>query len=70
VAIRDVLDMLVARARVPIRVRVDPSRFRPSDVPLLLGDPSRLRDELGWTPTIPLEQTVSDILQYWRQEVR
>jgi GDP-4-dehydro-6-deoxy-D-mannose reductase len=70
VAIRDVLDMLVARARVPIRVRVDPSRFRPSDVPLLLGDPSRLRDELGWTPTIPLEQTVSDILRYWRQEVR
>jgi GDP-4-dehydro-6-deoxy-D-mannose reductase len=70
VAIRDVLDMLVARAHVPIRVRVDPSRFRPSDVPLLLGDPSRLRDELGWTPTIPLEQTVSDILQYWRQEVR
>ena len=70
VAIRDVLDMLVARARVPIRVRVDPSRFRPTDVPLLLGDPSRLRDELRWTPTIPLEQTLNDILQYWRGEVR
>jgi len=70
VSIREVLDRLVALARVPIQVRVDPARFRPSDVPLLLGDPSRLRDELGWTPTIPLEQTLNDILQYWRQHVR
>jgi len=70
VAIREVLDMLVGLARVPIKVRVDPARFRPNDVPLLLGDPSRLRDELGWTATIPLEQTLNDILQYWRQEMR
>ena len=70
VAIRDVLDLLVARASVPIRVQVDPARFRPNDVPLLLGDPSRLRDELGWAPKIPLEQTVDDVLQYWRREVQ
>jgi GDP-4-dehydro-6-deoxy-D-mannose reductase len=70
ISIREVLDMLVALARVPIQVRVDPARFRPNDVPLLLGDPSRLRDELGWTPTIPLEQTLDDILQYWRQGER
>ena len=70
VAIRDVLDLLVGRARVPIRVQVDPARFRPNDVPLLLGDPSRLRDELAWAPKIPLEQTLDDILQYWRGEVQ
>jgi GDP-4-dehydro-6-deoxy-D-mannose reductase len=69
-SIREVLDMLVALARVPIQVRVDPARFRPNDVPLLLGNPSRLREELGWTPTIPLEQTLDDILQYWRGKVR
>ena len=69
-AIREVLDLLVARARVPIRVHVDPARFRPNDVPLLLGDPTRLRDELGWAPIIPVERTLDDILQYWRQEVR
>ncbi|HEY3043129.1 MAG TPA: GDP-mannose 4,6-dehydratase [Vicinamibacterales bacterium] len=70
VAIGEVLERLVARARVPIRVHVDPARFRPNDVPLLLGDPSRLRDELDWKPTVPLDQTLDDILQYWRRDVR
>jgi GDP-4-dehydro-6-deoxy-D-mannose reductase len=70
VAIRSVLDLLVERARVPIRVNVDPARFRPNDVPLLLGDSSRLRHELGWMPQIPLEQTIDDILLYWRGQVR
>ena len=65
-AIRDVLDMLLARARIPIRVHVDSARFRPNDVPLLLGDPARAREELGWTPLIPLEQTIDDVLGYWR----
>jgi GDP-4-dehydro-6-deoxy-D-mannose reductase len=65
-AIRDVLDMLLSRSRVEVRVHVDPDRFRPSDVPLLLGDPTRVRDELGWTPRIPIEQTLDDLLNYWR----
>jgi GDP-4-dehydro-6-deoxy-D-mannose reductase len=66
-AIRHVLEMLVARSHVPIRVHVDPARFRPSDVPLLLGNPARVRDELNWTAAIPLEQTLDDVLGYWRE---
>ncbi len=66
VAIRDLLDMMIARARVPLSIKVDPARYRPNDVPLLLGDPRRLRDELGWTPRVPLEQTIDDLLEYWR----
>ena len=65
-AIRDVLEMLVARAGVAIRVHVDPARFRPNDVPLLLGNPARIRDELGWTPRLPIERTIDDVLAYWR----
>ena len=53
IAIRDLLDLLIARARVPVTVKIDPARYRPNDAPLLLGDPRRLRDELGWTPQIP-----------------
>ena len=56
--------------RVPIRVRVDPGRFQLNDVPLLVGDPRRIRDELGWEPTIPLSQTIDDLLAYWRGTLR
>jgi GDP-4-dehydro-6-deoxy-D-mannose reductase len=66
IAIRDLLGMLIARARVPMTVKPDPARYRPNDVPLLLGDPQRLHDELGWTPRIPLDRTIDDLLEYWR----
>ena len=67
IAVGELLDLLLARARAPIRVRVDPARFRPNDVPLVLGDPGRIRDELGWVPEIPLERTLDDLLEYWRK---
>jgi GDP-4-dehydro-6-deoxy-D-mannose reductase len=66
--IGELLDMLLSRARVPITVKVDPGRYRPNDTPLLVGDPGRLRDELGWTPTIPIEQTLDDLLAFWRSD--
>jgi GDP-4-dehydro-6-deoxy-D-mannose reductase len=66
IAIRDLLDMMLARARQPIKITIDRARYRPSDQPLVVGDPSRIRDELGWSPTIPIEQTVDDLLAFWR----
>src|SRR5260221_1833823 len=68
IAIRQLLDLLVKRARVPVTVRVDQARLRPNDTPLLVGDPARLRDELGWKAAITLEQTLDDLLDYWRKE--
>jgi GDP-4-dehydro-6-deoxy-D-mannose reductase len=67
--IGDLLNMLVGRSHVSIEVRVDPSLFRPNDVPLLVGDPTRLHDEVGWTPEMPFEQTLEDTLNYWRSQV-
>ena len=66
IAVGDVLDMLITRARVPVRIRVHQDRFQPNDLPLLLGDSTRLRNELGWQPMIPLAQTLDDLLEYWR----
>ncbi len=65
-AVEDVLKALLGGARVPIEVRVDPARLRPNDTPIVLGDCRRLRDELGWRPQIPFEQTLRDLLDYWR----
>ena len=70
-AIRDVLSFLLNRSRVrDIKVELDPSRLRPSDVPLLLGDPSKIQRELGWQAKIPFEQTLDDLLEYWRKRSR
>lgn len=65
---RAVLETLLARARIPIRVEVDPARLRPNDIPVLVGDPSRLRAATGWTPQIPFDQMLADLLDYWRQK--
>ena len=69
-SIRSILDGLLAEARVPVSVQVNPSRFRPNDTPVLLGDPRRIRDEIGWKPEIPMERTLHDLLDHWRGVVR
>jgi len=65
-SIREVLDMLLARTKTKIEVREDPARLRPSDVQILLGDNSRFVAATGWQPVIPFEQTLEDMLDYWR----
>ncbi len=67
--IGDILESLLSRSRVAITVRRDPARYRPHDAPLVLGDRSRLTGELGWAPRIPIEQTLSALLEHWRPAV-
>jgi GDP-4-dehydro-6-deoxy-D-mannose reductase len=69
VKIKEVLDRLIAQSKVKIKVVQDPARMRPSDVQILLGDNHKFRKQTGWAPKIPLEQTLTDLLNYWRQEV-
>jgi GDP-4-dehydro-6-deoxy-D-mannose reductase len=70
-SIEQVLQFLLGQARVPrIAVRVDPARLRPSDVPVLRGSAERIEQAVGWRRTIPLEQTLTDLLEYWRQRIR
>lgn len=67
--IQDVLDELIEMSGQKVDVREDPERLRPSDVPVLLGDASKFREATGWEPTIPYEQTLQDMLDYWRAEI-
>ena len=66
IQIGELLDMLLARARTSVRIKIDPARYRPHDDPVIVGDPKRIREELGWSPAIPTEQTVEDLLFFWR----
>jgi GDP-4-dehydro-6-deoxy-D-mannose reductase len=70
IAVRALVDAFVARARCHVRVVQDQARFRPNDVPLLVGDRSRLTTETGWEPQIPFEQTIDDLLGYWRDRLK
>jgi len=66
VSIGDLLRAFIAEATVPIETIVDSALLRPVDRPLIVGDAARLRARTGWTPTIPLAQTIRDTLDYWR----
>ena len=68
--IGDLLEELCHQARVAIEVDTDPARMRPSDVPVVQGDATRIRAEIGWTPRLRVEQTLGDTLEWWRREVR
>lgn len=67
--IADVLEILLTQASVPISIEIDELRLRPSDNPVLMGDPSRIRQDTGWRPRIPLRQTLEDLLDYWRHTI-
>lgn len=69
VTIREMLDMLLAKSDITIDIVPDPSRMRPSDVEILLGDHSKFTEHTGWTPEIPLDHTLEDLLNYWRERV-
>jgi len=67
--VQSMLDMLLSFTPVAIEVRQDPARLRPSDVPVLWADDSKFRAQTGWEPHIPFEQTMRDLLDYWRERV-
>ena len=65
----DLLERLLSITRARVTVEQDPSRLRPSDNPVVLGNPSRLITDTGWRPEIPVEQTLADLLTWWRTRV-
>ncbi len=70
ITIRELLDRLLEISGAEVRVEEDPARLRPSDVEVLIGDSSKFRRDTGWEPEIPLERTLRDLLDFWRQRVR
>jgi GDP-4-dehydro-6-deoxy-D-mannose reductase len=64
--ISEILERLLALTKVKIKVEVDKSLFRPIDDPDLVCDPTKIKELTGWEPEIPLDQTLEDTLDYWR----
>ncbi|MEM8529982.1 MAG: GDP-mannose 4,6-dehydratase [Chloroflexota bacterium] len=68
-SIQWLLETLLSLSTCDIAVEPDPARMRPADIPRIVCDSRRLAQHTDWTPQIPLEQTLSDILNYWRAHV-
>ena len=69
VAVEELVRRLLALARADLAFAVDPARVRPVDVPALRGDPARLRAATGWAPTVPLDDTLAEVLAEQRAAV-
>jgi len=67
-SIGEMLAILCRQARRPVEIQVDPSRFRPSDAPMVQCDATRIHRDIGWRPLIPIEQSLHDVLEEWRRK--
>ncbi len=67
--VKKVLDILLSFTNHKIRIKQDRSRFRPSDIMVLVGDSSKFRKQTGWNTKIPLKKSLEDILDHWRENV-
>jgi GDP-4-dehydro-6-deoxy-D-mannose reductase len=70
IQINDLLKHLLSFSYRKIIVKQDPKRLRPSDVPVMVGSSTKLTKLTGWTPVFDLESTLSETLDYWRQELK
>lgn len=69
-SIQQVLDKMLELSGVKVQVKQDPARMRPSDVKLLIGDHSKFSKQTGWCRGYSFEQTIGDLLEYWRERLK
>lgn len=67
VPIREMLDRLIALSGLDVTVETDPTRLRPSDLPLLQGDATKLEAATGWKPAFSLDDSLAAVYESWRQ---
>ena len=68
-SVGEMLECLLGFTTRRIEIRQDPSRLRPSDVKILWADVGKFQRQTGWQPEIPFEQTLRDLLDYWRRRL-
>ena len=68
-AVRDLLQGLIDLADLDVTIVQDPDRIRPVEVPRMVADCSKFRQQCGWRAEMPLHQSLRDVLDYWREQV-
>ncbi len=67
--ISQILDILLSYSKLNVKIKKDPERMRPSDVPILIADNTKFTQLTDWKPEIPIKQTLLDLLNFWRERV-
>ena len=68
-SLKNILESLLSFAKKKISVRVDPKRMRKIEIPRLAGDNRKIREEIDWEPEIPVERSLEELLDYWRERI-
>lgn len=68
ISLREILKLLLSFSSSGIQVQTDSRKLRKADIPFLVGDNQKIKKEIGWTPEIPLERSLRDLLEYWRNK--
>lgn len=66
--VQEVVDKLISLSTKKIERKLDPSRSRPTDIPDLTGSHTKLTQATGWEPEIPLDKTLQDLLDWYREK--
>ncbi|MCX6704731.1 MAG: GDP-mannose 4,6-dehydratase [Candidatus Woesebacteria bacterium] len=66
---KEVLKMVISKGKTKVEVKTDPARLRPTDEPVIWGSNAKIFKDTGWKPKIALTDTISRVLDYWRQGV-
>ena len=69
IRVQEILDKLINLSKLPISIEIDPDKFRPIDVPLVLCDNSKIKSDTGWVPGISIDETLKETLEYWRDKI-
>ena len=62
------VEMMISMAARPVQVEVDPARLRPVDLPVQRGNAAKLQAHTGWSPVFRIEDSIRDVLEYWRSQ--
>lgn len=65
--LKDLLDYLISLSKCEVKIKLDPLRLRPSDLPVMIGDNTKIKTEIGWEPKIDIHKSLLDLLNYWRR---
>lgn len=68
-SLRDIIAIIADKLGVKVQLEVDKSLVRPKDNMIIVGDNTKINDHVGWRPQIPLEKTLDDMIEYWKNKI-